>query len=37
MKSIIARRRAVYVLTPVTLACALVACGGDSDSPANIV
>jgi len=37
MKSIIARRRAVYVLTPVTLACALVACGGNSDSPANVV
>ena len=27
-----APRRAAYVLTPVTLACALVACGGDSTS-----
>ena len=30
MKSIIAQRRAVHILTPVTLACALAACGGDS-------
>ena len=27
-----AQRRAAYVLTPVTLACALAACGGDSNS-----
>ena len=32
MKSIITRHRAAYILTPVTLACALAACGGDSDS-----
>ena len=32
MKSIIAQRRAVHILTPVTLACALAACGGDSSS-----
>ena len=32
MKSIITRHRVAYVLTPVTLACALAACGGDSDS-----
>jgi hypothetical protein len=30
LKSIIAQRRAVHILTPVTLACALAACGGDS-------
>ncbi len=33
MKSIIASRRALHVLTPVTLACTLVACGGDSSTP----
>jgi hypothetical protein len=27
-----AQRRAVHILTPVTLACALAACGGNSDS-----
>ena len=32
LKSIIAQRRAVHILTPVTLACALAACGGDSSS-----
>src|ERR1700743_3723515 len=32
LKSIIAQRRAVHILTPVTLACALAACGGDSGS-----
>ena len=31
-----AQRRAMHVLTPVTLACALAACGGNSDSPANV-
>ena len=30
MKNIIAPRRAMHILTPVTLACALAACGGDS-------
>ena len=30
-----APRRAAYVLTPVTLACALVACGGDSNNTAT--
>lgn len=34
MKITPAQRRAAYVLTPVTLACALAACGGDS-SPSN--
>jgi hypothetical protein len=39
MKHINAQRRAAYVLTPMTLACALAACGGDSNSgtPANTV
>jgi hypothetical protein len=32
MKITLAQRRAAYVLTPVTLACALAACGGDSGS-----
>ncbi len=32
MKKFHAQRRAAYVLTPVTLACALAACGGDSNS-----
>ena len=32
MKYTHAQRRAAYVLTPVTLACALAACGGDSGS-----
>ena len=36
MNSIIAQRRAVHILTPVTLACALAACGGDGSSgPTN--
>ena len=36
MKYTPAQRRAAYVLTPVTLACALAACGGNSDSgPSN--
>ena len=30
MNSNIAQRRAVHILTPITLACALAACGGDS-------
>ena len=30
MSSNIAQRRAVHILTPITLACALAACGGDS-------
>ena len=33
MKSNIALRRATYLLTPVTLACALAACGGDDSTP----
>jgi len=32
VKSILAQRRAAYVLTPITLACTLAACGGDSGS-----
>jgi hypothetical protein len=32
MKTTHAQRRAAYVLTPITLACALAACGGDSGS-----
>ena len=32
MKSILAQRRAAYALTPVTLACALAACGGNTNS-----
>ena len=31
-----AQRRAVHLLTPVTLACALAACGGDSDTLAPV-
>jgi hypothetical protein len=33
MKRIQAQRRAAYVLTPITLACSLVACGGDTSDP----
>ncbi|WP_338055427.1 alkaline phosphatase family protein [Scleromatobacter humisilvae] len=32
MNSNIAQRRVLHILTPVSLACALVACGGDSNS-----
>ena len=36
MKQLTAQRRAAYVLTPITLACALAACGGDSNGgPTN--
>ena len=34
MKITPAQRRAAYVLTPITLACALAACGGDSSGSA---
>jgi hypothetical protein len=41
LKSNTAPRRAAYILTPITLACALAACGGNSDGgtpakPANV-